>query len=91
MRALPAFSLEYFESTADGNTAFVLNKVEGGSAPMYVLIGSSPTELSTHVNKKVEVTGPVQQPPAPADPDSKVLRPPLVRVESVKAVEGTCN
>ena len=77
--------------TTDGNTAFVLNKVEGGSSPMYVLIGSTPSELSGHVNKKVEVTGPVQQPPAPADPDSKVLRPPLMRVESVKSVEGTCN
>src|SRR5262245_16957678 len=77
--------------TTDGNTAFVLNKVEGGSAPMYVLIGSSPSELSDHVSKKVEVTGQVQQPSAPADADSKVLRPPLVRVESVKDVEGSCK
>jgi hypothetical protein len=77
--------------TTDGSTAFVLNRVEGGSAAMYVLVPSSSTELAGHVNKKVEVTGPVQQPNAPPDPDGKVLRPPLVRVESVKAVEGTCN
>ena len=77
--------------TTDGGTAYVLNKAEGGSAKLYVLGGTSQPEWSVNVNKKVEVTGPVQQPPAPADPDSKVLRPPLVRVESVKSVEGTCN
>ena len=77
--------------TTDGSTAYVLNKVQGGSAAMYVLIGSSPTELASNVNKRVEVTGPVQQPSAPPNADAKVLRPPLVRVESVKAVEGTCN
>ena len=80
--------------TTDGSTAFVLNKVQGGSAAMYVLVGSSPNELAGHVNKKVEVTGPVQQPSAPPDgaaADAKVLRPPLVRIESLKAVEGTCN
>jgi hypothetical protein len=75
--------------TTDGGRAFVLNKVQGGSAQMYVLVGN---DLAPHVNKRVEVTGPVPQ-PAPADPsaDPKVLRPPLVRVESVKAVEGTCT
>jgi hypothetical protein len=77
--------------TTDGGTAFVLNKAEGGSAAMYVLVAATPSELSGHVNKKVEVTGPVQQPSAPPDAEGKVLRPPLMRVESVKAVEGSCN
>jgi hypothetical protein len=77
--------------TTDGSTAFVLNKAEGGSAAMYVLVASTPSELSSHVNKRVEVTGPVQQPSSPPDADGKVLRPPLVRVESVKDVEGTCK
>jgi hypothetical protein len=58
---------------------------------MYVLVAATPSELSGHVNKKVEVTGPVQQPSAPPDAEGKVLRPPLMRVESVKAVEGSCN
>ena len=77
--------------TTDGGKAFVL-RVQGGPASMYVLMGSTPDQLATHVNKRVEVTGAVQQPAAP-DPsaDPKVLRPPLVRVESVKAVEGTCT
>jgi hypothetical protein len=78
--------------TTDGSKAFVLNKVQGQSASsMYVLVGP-PNELATHVNKRVEVTGPVQQPaPADAASDPKVLRPPLVRVESLKDVEGTCS
>jgi len=80
--------------TTDGGTAYVLNKAEGGSATMYVLAGASPTELSTKVNKKVEVTGPVQQPPPPADgaaANPKVLRPPSVQVESVKVVAENCT
>ena len=80
--------------TTDGGTAYVLNKAEGGSATMYVLAGASPTELSTKVNKKVEVTGPVQQPPPPADgaaANPKVLRPPSVQVESVKVVAESCT
>ena len=49
---------------------------------MYVLAGSSPSELATNLNKKVEVTGPVQQPNAPPSDDGaaanpKVLRPPI--------------
>ena len=81
--------------TTDGGTAYVLNKAEGGSATMYVLAGAMKTELATKVNKKVEVTGPVQQPNAPP-PDSaaatqKVLRPPSVQVESVKVVAETCT
>lgn len=82
--------------TTDGATAYVLDKAEGGSATMYVLLGSSPSELATNVNKKVEVTGPVQQPSAPAAGDGaaanpKVLRPPLVQVESVKVVADSCK
>ncbi len=80
--------------TTDGGTAYVLNKAEGGSATMYVLAGASQTELSTKVNKKVEVTGPVQQPPPPpegATANPKVLRPPSVQVESVKVVAENCT
>jgi hypothetical protein len=82
--------------TTDGGTAYVLNKAEGGSAKMYVLAGSMKSELATKVNKKVEVTGPVQQPNAPPTEDSaaasqKVLRPPAVQVESVKVVAETCT
>ena len=82
--------------TTDGGTAYVLNNAEGGSAAMYVLAGSSQSELATNVNKKVEVTGPVQQPSAPPAEDGaaanpKVLRPPIVQVESVKVVAETCK
>jgi hypothetical protein len=79
--------------TTDGGTAFVLNKAEGGSASMYVLGGSSQSEVSANVNKKVEVTGPVQEPSAGKDsaPDPKVLRPPLIVVESVKVVAQSCT
>src|SRR5256885_2428150 len=72
--------------TTDGGTAYVLNKAEGGSATMYVLGGSSGSDWSTNVNKKVEVTGPVQEPAAArtdSAADPKVLRPPLIVVESV--------
>ena len=82
--------------TTDGGTAYVLNNAEGGSAKMYVLAGSSQSELATNVNKKVEVTGPVQQPNAPPAEDTatanpKVLRPPFVQVESVTVVAETCR
>jgi hypothetical protein len=81
--------------TTDGGTAYVLNNVEGGSATMYVLMGSSQSEFATNVNKKVEVTGPVQQPSAPASTDAsatqKVLRPPFVQVEAMKVVAETCR
>jgi hypothetical protein len=79
--------------TTDGGTAYVLSKVEGGSASMYVL-GGSQTDFSTNVNKKVEVSGPVQEPSnATKDsaPDPKVLRPPLIVVESVKVVAQSCS
>jgi hypothetical protein len=80
--------------TTDGGTAYVLSKAEGGSAAMYVLGGSSQSDVSANVNKKVEVTGPVQE-PASASKDSasdpKVLRPPLIVVESVKVVAQNCT
>ena len=80
--------------TTDGGTAYVLNNVEGGSATMYLLAGSSQTDWASNVNKKVEVSGPVQQPSAPSDgasADPKVLRPPAMQVESVKVVADTCR
>jgi hypothetical protein len=78
--------------TTDGGTAYVLNKAEGGSANMYVL-GGSQSDWSTNVNKKVEVTGAVQEPVGGKDsaPDPKVLRPPLVVVETVKVVAQSCS
>jgi hypothetical protein len=80
--------------TTDGGTAYVLNKAEGGSASMYVLAGPSQSEVSANVNKKVEVTGPVQEPAAPSKDsaaDTKILRPPLIIVESVKVVAESCT
>ena len=82
--------------TTDGGKAYVLNNVEGGSAGMYVLAGPTQTELATNVNKKVEVTGSVQQPSTPpaqdgAGADSKVLRPPAVQVDSVRVVAEACK
>jgi len=80
--------------TTDGGTAYVLNKAEGGSAKLYVLGGTSQPEWSVNVNKKVEVTGPVQEPPSAnkdAAADPKVLRPPLIVVESVKVVAENCQ
>ncbi len=79
--------------TTDGGTAFVLTKVEGGSAPIYILGGSVQSDWSTNVNKKVEVTGPVQEAP-PADKegaaDPKVVRPGAIAVETVKVVAESC-
>ena len=80
--------------TTDGGTVYVLSKAEGGSATMYVLSGSPESNWSANVNKKVEVTGPVQEPPS-ADKDSaadpKVVRPPAIVAESVKVVAQTCS
>jgi hypothetical protein len=79
--------------TTDGGTVYVLSKAEGGSATMYVLGGPSESEFPANVNKKVEVTGPVQEPPSagdkPADP--KVVRPPAIVAESVKVVAQSCT
>jgi hypothetical protein len=87
--------------TTDGATAYLLNNAEGGSAALYVLAespqsGPSQSDWATSVNKKVEVTGPVQQPGAPPAEDGaagnpKVLRPAMVRVESVKVVAESCK
>lgn len=81
--------------TTDGGTAYVLNKAEGGTAKMYVLASPTPSEFSTKVNKKVEVTGPVQQPNAPTETDASgkptVLRPPSVQVEEAKVIAETCQ
>ena len=82
--------------TTDGGKAYVLNNAEGGSATMYVLTGASQPDWATNVSKKVEVTGPVQQPDAPPAEDGaegkpKVLRPPLIQVESMKVVAETCK
>ena len=82
--------------TTDGGTAYVLNNAEGGSAKMYVLAGSSQAEWPKNLNKKVEVTGPVQQPTAPpaeegAAGKQNVVRPPMMQVESVKVIAETCK
>jgi len=72
---------------------YVLSKAEGGKATMYVLAGPSESDFSQNVNKKIEVSGPVKEPPT-ADSDSapnpKVVRPPAVFVESVKLVAESC-
>ena len=78
--------------TTDGGTVYVLSKVEGGSAAMYLLGGSS--DFSANVNKKVEVSVPVQEPVSAGKdsaPDPKVLRPPAIIVESVKVVAQSCT
>lgn len=80
--------------TTDGGTVYVLSKAEGGSAQMYVLGGSQQTDFAANVNKKVEVTGPVQEPPGAdkdAPPDPKVVRPPAIVAESVKVVAQSCS
>jgi hypothetical protein len=81
--------------TTDGGTAYVLDKTEGGSAKMYLLTGSTPTELASNVNKMVEVSGPVTEPAAPAADapasDQKVLRPPAVQIETIKVVAEACK
>ena len=82
--------------TTDGGTAYVLNNAEGGSANMYVLVGSSQSDWAKNTNKKVEVTGQVQQPSAAPPEDSSagktnVVRPPMIQVETVKVVADTCK
>ena len=81
--------------TTDGRTVYVLNNVAGGSAAMYLLAGSSQSEWATNVNKKVEVTGPVQQPSPPAkdgaEANPNAVRPPTVEVESIKMIAESCK
>ena len=80
--------------TTDGGTAYVLSKAEGGSAKMYVLVGPSESAFSDNVNKKIEVTGPVKEPPGAdkdAAPTSNVVRPPAIFVESTKVVAESCT
>jgi hypothetical protein len=81
--------------TTDGRTVYVLNNVQGGSAAMYVLGGSSQSEWAINVNKTVEVTGPVQQPSPPAkdgaDANPNAVRPPTVQVESIKMIAESCK
>jgi hypothetical protein len=80
--------------TTDGSTVYVLSNTQGGTAAMYVLAGSSSSEWASNVNKKVEVTGPVQQPLPQEDgaaANPKVLRPPTVQVEAVKVVAEACK
>ena len=79
--------------TTDGGTAYVLTKVQGGSASMYVLGGSAQSDWSTNVNKRVEVSGAVQEPVGAdkeAGANANVVRPPLIVVESVKVVAESC-
>jgi hypothetical protein len=83
--------------TTDGGTAFVLNNAEGGTAKMYILVAQTNAEIASQVSHKVEVTGQVQEPPPPpaaaegAKPNPNVVRPPTVRVESVKMVAESCK
>jgi hypothetical protein len=78
--------------TTSGGTVFVLSKASGGSATMYILDGSAQSDWSTNANKKVEVTGPVQEVSnTGAAPDPNVVRPPHITVESVKVVAQSCS
>lgn len=79
--------------TTDGGTAYVLSKAKGGKATMYVLAGPFEADFSGNVNKTIEVTGPVKEPPggdSESAPNQNVVRPPAVIVESVKVVAETC-
>lgn len=77
--------------TTDGGKAYVLNKAEGGKASMYVLMGDQESEVASHVNHKVQVSGPVQEPGPAQSSDTKVLRPPIMQVQAVKMVAETCK
>src|SRR5262245_42870432 len=81
--------------TTDGGTVYVLSKAEGGSSTMYILAGSNESEFSGNVNKKIEVTGPVQEPPPSSGkesaPPQNVVRPPAIKAESVKVVAESCS
>ena len=81
--------------TTDGGTVYVLNNAQGGSGTMYILAGSAQSDWAANVNKRVEVTGPVQQPNAPpqdgASDKPGVLRPPTIEVEAVNVIAETCK
>ena len=80
--------------TTDGGTVYVLSKAEGGSATLYVLAGPSESDFSDNVNKKVEVTGSVQEPPSTdkdSAPAANVVRPPAMIAEAVKVVAESCS
>jgi hypothetical protein len=40
--------------TTDGGTAYILNKAQGGTAEMYLLLGPPPSELATHLNHRCQ-------------------------------------
>ena len=82
--------------TTEGDTAYLLSNAQGGSAATYVIAAPTQSQLATNINKKVEVTGPVQQPTPPPAADGaaanpKVLRPPFMQVESMTVVAETCT
>jgi hypothetical protein len=82
--------------TTDGGTAYVLSKAKGGTATMYLLAGPFEADFSGNVNKTIEVTGPVKEPPGGSSdkesaPNQNVVRPPAVIVESVKVVAESCT
>ncbi len=83
--------------TTDGGTALILNNAEGGTAKMYILVAQTPSDVSSHVNHKVEVTGQVQEPPPPPAPEEaapakpNVVRPPVVQVASMKMIADSCK
>lgn len=79
--------------TTDGGKVYVLNNVEGRTG-MFLLNGPTESEWAANVSKKVEVTGAVQQPSAPADgaaANANVVRPAVVQVESNKVVAESCK
>ena len=79
--------------TTDGGKVYVLNNVEGRTG-MFLLTGPTESEWAANVSKKVEVTGAVQQPSAPADgaaANANVVRPAVVQVESNKVVAESCK
>ena len=83
--------------TTDGGTALILNNAEGGTAKIYVLVAQTTSDVSSHVNHKVEVTGEVKEPPPPPAPEEgatakpNVVRPPVVQVASVKMIAESCK
>ena len=83
--------------TTDGGTALVLNNAEGGTAKMYLLMPKTESDVASHVNHKVEVTGQVpEHAPPPASEEGStakpnVVRPPIVQVASVKMIADSCK